>query len=140
MLEAFGATEAPEPIGGGQGQNFEAGDLIFKPAIDDAETNWLGRFYESIWSENFRLPKPIRTTEGTLVFEGWQAWEKLDGQHVRGRWLDTIDVCVDFHAAIADQPIPEYFEQRDQNPIRRRRCRNWADQPVALWADRGHPG
>ena len=81
-------------------------------------------------SDKFRLPQPVRTDEGSLVFDGWQAWEKLDGQHEHGRWPEIIEACIDFHAAIVNQPVPDYFESRDQNP--------WVIADKITWGELDH--
>ena len=116
VLHAFGATEKPMHIAGGQGQNHRSGDIILKPAKDDEETIWVAEFYLIVDCDGFRLPKPIRSRSGGFVYDGWQAWEYTEGQHKRGRWREKIEVCVQFHQAIADFPQPTYFDRRDQNP------------------------
>ena len=116
VLEAFGAAGTPSPLAGGQDENFRSGDTVFKPAKNDEETNWLAKFYSSADQDGFRLPKPIRSNIGGFVFDGWQAWEFLEGEHRENHWLETIEVCVQFHNAISKYPIPEYFERREQNP------------------------
>lgn len=116
VLRAFGATETPVPLAGGQGQNYRSGTLVLKPARDDEETVWVNEFYLTTASDHFRLPKPIRVAGDGFVFGGWQAWPYLLGRHEPGRWFDEIDLCVRFHEAIADLPRPAYFDRRDQNP------------------------
>ena len=116
VLQAFGTTKCPVKIAGGQGQNYQSGDLILKPANDDEETNWIANFYLSVVSEGFRLPKPILSNQGKVVHNGWQAWEYIEGKHVRGRWIEKIEVCIQFHQAIADIPEPSYFLRREKNP------------------------
>ncbi|MEA3439567.1 MAG: hypothetical protein U9R58_04725 [Chloroflexota bacterium] len=116
VLHAFGATERPTHIAGGQGQAYRSGHIILKPAKDDEETNWIAEFYLAVDCDGFRLPKPIRTNSGCFVYGGWQAWEYIEGQHKRERWNETIEVCIRFHQAIADFSQPTYFNRREQNP------------------------
>jgi uncharacterized protein (TIGR02569 family) len=116
VLRAFGATELPVPLVGGQGQNYRSGTLVLKPARDDEETTWINEFYLTVAGDRFRLPQPIRTDDGDFVSGGWQAWTYLPGRHEPGRWFDEIDLCVRFHEAIAGLPRPAYFDRRDQNP------------------------
>ena len=59
---------------------------------------------------------PIRSKQGSFVYDGWQAWERLEGEHLPGRWLEKIEVCLQFHQAIAHLPRPSYFDRREQNP------------------------
>jgi uncharacterized protein (TIGR02569 family) len=116
VLRAFGTTERPLKIAGGQGQNYRSGNVILKPATDDEETNWIAEFYRSVDRQGFRLPKPIRSDRGSFVADGWQAWEYLEGEYQRGRWIEKIEVCIQFHQAIANIPQPPYFDRREQNP------------------------
>lgn len=126
-LRAFGATEAPVRVEGGQGSNYRSGNVILKPAKDDEETNWIAEFYLSFQDEDLRVPLPIRSNQGTFVVDGWQAWEALDGDHKQGRWLEKIKICLLFHQAIANVPRPSYFEKREQNP--------WVIADKAAWGE-----
>jgi uncharacterized protein (TIGR02569 family) len=116
VLQAFGATETPVQLPGGQGQSFRCGSLVLKPAADDEETNWIAWFYLAAPRDGFRLPVPVRSRSGDLVYHGWQAWEALEGQAESGRWLETIGLCQRFHRAIAHLPRPAYFDRRPQIP------------------------
>ena len=116
ILLAFGATRPPVRISGGQGQNYRSGNVMLKPATDDDETNWIARFYLTAPCDGFQLPRPIRSTEGKFVHNGWQAWDFVEGEHENGRWEAIVETCVQFHQQIADYPRPTYFDQRDQNP------------------------
>jgi hypothetical protein len=109
---------------------------VLKPAVDDEETNWIAWFYQSAPRDGFRLPVPVRSRSGDIVYHGWQAWEALEGRaESRGEasglldagWiarrspdasplLETIALCQRFHRAIAGMPRPTYFDRRTQNP------------------------
>jgi uncharacterized protein (TIGR02569 family) len=89
---------------------------VLKSAVDDEETNWIAHFYLDAPREGFRLPVPVRSRSGEIVYHGWQAWEALEGQAEKGRWLETIALCQRFHRAIACMPRPAYFDRRTQNP------------------------
>ena len=116
ILKAFGASEKPVKVAGGQGENYRSGKVILKPAEDNEETNWIAEFYLSVISPSFRLPVPIRSNQGGFVFRGWQAWEWLEGEHRPGQWLEKIEICIRFHQAIVSFPRPSYFNRRDRNP------------------------
>jgi uncharacterized protein (TIGR02569 family) len=116
VLRAFGATERPIRMTGGQGQAYRSGHIVLKPAEDDEETNWIAEFYLTVDCDGFQLPKPIRSGSEGFVCDGWQAWEYIRGEHKQGRWVETIQVCIRFHQAIADFPRPAYFDRREQNP------------------------
>ncbi|MBN2004836.1 MAG: aminoglycoside phosphotransferase [Anaerolineae bacterium] len=118
VLRAFGATEPPVRMAGGQGQNYRSGQIVLKPAKDDEETTWTAEFYLAVNDPAFRLPKPLRSDRGGFVCDGWQAWEYIEGEHrhEEGCWQEIIGVCVRFHQAIADMPRPAWFARREQNP------------------------
>jgi len=116
VLQAFGTTERPIHIAEGQGQNYRSGNVILKPAKDTEETDFIADFYMTVNCNDFRLPKPIRTKCGDIVYDGWQAWEYIKGKHKKERWKEKIEVCLRFHHAIADFPKPIYFDRREQNP------------------------
>jgi len=116
ILRAFGTTTDPVPIMGGQEQNYRSGNVILKPAKDDEETNWIAEFYLSFESDEFRLPKPMLSNQGKFVYQGWQAWESLEGRPERGRWEEKVEICIRFHQAMAGYPRPAYFKWREQNP------------------------
>lgn len=128
VLYAFGAAERPVRLAGGQGQTYRSGSVVLKPAQDDPETNWVAEFYSSVRGEGFRLPEPIRSSGGGFVYAGWQAWEFIPGQHVKGRWDEKIEVCIRFHRAIAHLPRPVYFDRREQNP--------WVVADQVVWGER----
>ena len=44
VLTAYGATEKPVTVRGGQGQKFRSDDLIFKPEQDEEETRRIVEF------------------------------------------------------------------------------------------------
>jgi uncharacterized protein (TIGR02569 family) len=56
------------------------------------------------------------TQDGKFVHDGWQSWEYLEGKHIRGRWHEKIETCLQFHKAIAGFQRPTYLDNRDQNP------------------------
>ena len=116
VLRAFGATETPVRMPGAQGQAYRAGRLVFKPAQDTEETHWVATFYLSVACDGFRVPKPVRASNGRFVWGGWQAMEYLEGEHREGHWQEKIDLCLRFHRAIVDFPRPAFFARRAPNP------------------------
>ena len=111
VLTAFGTCSSPERLPGGQGQAFRAGDLILKPAKDDEQTNWLAGLLEILRCEGFRLPKPVCSRDGQYVVDGWQAWERIEGEHRSADWEDVVQLCIDFHEQIADVVRPAWLDR-----------------------------
>ena len=127
VLQAFGATENPSPMAGGQGRNYRSGNVVLKPAKDDEETSWIAAFYLSTQQNGFRLPKPIRSKYDGFVYGGWQAWEYANGRPLKGNWVEKIDLCYQFHQQVADVPKPTYFSKREQNP--------WVIADKVVWGE-----
>jgi uncharacterized protein (TIGR02569 family) len=128
VLRAFGASEPPVLIPGGQGQSYRSGRIVLKPADDGEETRWMAELCLTMPCDGFRVPRPVRLETGGFVFRGWQAWGLLEGQHAGGRWQETIEACVRFHAAIADVPRPSFFNRRLPNP--------WTVADEVTWGER----
>lgn len=127
VLRAFCATGHPVRMPGGQGETFRYGDIVLKPARDDAETAWIADFYLSFDAPDLRVPQPIRAADGSLVVDGWQALRYIEGHHVPGRWDEKIDTCLRFHAAIGHRVRPAYFDLRDPNP--------WVIADKVVWGE-----
>ena len=111
VLRAFRVPGKPVRLPGGQGQAFRAGNIVLKPASDDERTNWVSEFCLDANYEGFRIPRPFRSDEGAFVFQGWQAWEWISGEHQDGEWEAVVDLCIRFHQAIACVPRPAWLDR-----------------------------
>ncbi len=125
VLKAFGCKHNPVKITGGQNHNFRSGDIVLKPAVDNEETNWIAEFYLNTVIPGVKLPVPVRCMNGEFIFNGWQAWEYIDGEHNFKDWNKIIEVCLRFHDGIKHVSKPEYFPKREQNP--------WVVADKAVW-------
>ena len=115
VLAAFGATEEPVPLGGGQGQAWRCGDLVLKPldwAMSRDELEWQGTVLGSVHQDGFRVPRLCRAPDGSMLVDGWCAWEYIEGEHEARRWADVIAVGERFHAALAEFPRPDVLDAR----------------------------
>jgi len=128
VLYAFGASDPFQRLSGGQGQAVRSGDLILKPAQDDEETRWVAGFCEQTPLDGFRLPRPVRSQDGELVHDGWQAWEFLEGAPRGDRWPETVDVCIRFHVQIADVPRPDWLDRSELKD-------QWAIADKVAWGE-----
>jgi len=115
VLRAFRVTGPPRRVPGGQGQAFQADGVLLKPARDDEKTNWISDFYSRARVDGFRLPRPIRSVDGRFVHRGWQAWEFVAGEHRCDQWPDTVELCIQFHEAIAEVKRPCWWDRRKLN-------------------------
>jgi Ser/Thr protein kinase RdoA (MazF antagonist) len=127
VLTAFGAGERPVPLDGGQRSSWMAGDLVLKPLdLGELELEWQAGLLASVHSSGFRLAHPRRAANGSLVVDGWCAWERVEGRHEARRWPEIIAAGERFHAAIADIPRPEFIAQRTDS---------WAIGDAVAWGD-----
>ncbi len=111
VLGAFGVTNEPAPLEGGQGSSWLVGDLVLKP-LDVSELQWEVEVWSSILCDGFRIALPQRARDGSLVVDGWCAWERVEGCYEERRWPDIIAVGERFHAALAGVPQPEFIVRR----------------------------
>jgi uncharacterized protein (TIGR02569 family) len=113
VLEAFGIAGPLTPLEGGQGSSWRAGDAVFKP-LDMAkrELEWQATLFVSVNRDGFRVSRPLSARDGSLVVEGWCAWEALVGRHEKRHWAEIIAVGERFHAALANVPQPAFIAHR----------------------------
>jgi uncharacterized protein (TIGR02569 family) len=114
VLAAFNSAAHPEPLTGGQGKSWRAGDIVFKPldALPEA-VEWQASVLPQVPSTHVRVAPPIRAGDGRVVVDGWTAWKHVEGKHIDGRWPEIIQAGVDFHRAVAAVPRPEFIARYD---------------------------
>jgi uncharacterized protein (TIGR02569 family) len=62
--------------------------------------------------EGFRVARPQRSVDGSLVVDGWCALEWVEGRHEERRWADIVAAGESFHAALAGVPRPDFIDRR----------------------------
>jgi uncharacterized protein (TIGR02569 family) len=113
VLSAFGVSQTPTRLHGGEGRSWRAGGVVLKPCADAAEWTWLGERLPSVVQDGFRLALPVATTDGRWVVDGWCAQPLLEGSHPEdGRWVDVLVVGDRFHRAVAGLERPAFIDQR----------------------------
>jgi uncharacterized protein (TIGR02569 family) len=113
VLAAFGvAGSAPVSLAGGEGRSWLAGDLVFKPADDEATATWAADLLSRIREDGFRVARPVTASDGHWVAGGWTASRRLDGE-CAPRWTEVIAAGGAFHRAVQDEPRPDFLEDRD---------------------------
>ena len=127
VITAFGASNFPERLPGGQGTAWRLGEIVLKP-IDMAEDEleWQADLLPSLRTEGFRVSSPQRSGDGLLVVDGWCAWDYVAGHHQNRRWADLIRAGEAFHAALADVPRPGFLDRRTDP---------WSVGDRAAWGD-----
>jgi uncharacterized protein (TIGR02569 family) len=113
VLAAFGVSGTPVRLAGGQGSSWRVGDAVLKPLdLSEEQLAWQAAVSRSISRDDFRVSNPLRTVGGSLVAEGWCAWEALEGRHEERRWPEIIEVGERFHSALAGLPRPGFVAGR----------------------------
>jgi uncharacterized protein (TIGR02569 family) len=98
---------------GGQGMSWRAGPLVLKPLDLDLDAiEWQARLYERVAPSGFRVAPPVRAADGSLVVDGWTAWELVAGRHEQDRWDDVIAAGEAFHEALAPFDRPPLIDRR----------------------------
>lgn len=116
VVEAFGAAGEPEPAEGGQRTSWLVGDLVLKPLDRELEDlEWQAALFSSLRPEGFRVARPRRADDGSLVVEGWSAWERMEGRHDERRWPDIVAVGERFSEALSGVPRPRGVGHRTDN-------------------------
>jgi len=111
VLKAFNATGVPVLFPGGQGTTWLVGDAVLKPVGNIAETLYVADVMESIVEDGFRVPRPIKSVEGKWLYKNWCAYNRIDGEHVKGRWEEKIALSKTFHKALSSYPRPDYLDK-----------------------------
>jgi hypothetical protein len=97
---AFGAEPPFEPLRGGEGRTFAAGEIVVRHEDDPTDAAFIAGVYERVASSPaFRVPRPIRTTDGAwLTQSGWSAWTFVSGKASAAADLPRVIPAVEaFH-------------------------------------------
>lgn len=117
VLEAFGLRGTATALVGGEGRSFRVGDAVLKPAEADAgAARWLAETMAAVREDGFRVARPLRTTTGAWVHEGWTAARHVEGEApdfaTEARWLDIMEAGRAFHRALTGLPRPDFLDRR----------------------------
>jgi uncharacterized protein (TIGR02569 family) len=140
VLAAFGATDDPEPLGGGQGAAWRSGDLVLKPldqAMSPEELEWQGALLDGVHEDGFRVTRLQRARDGSALVDGWCAWGHVEGSHEERRWAEVISVGERFHAALEGVPRPTLIDARTDHWAIGDRVA-WGELPAARFAHVKH--
>ncbi|MCW2814762.1 MAG: aminoglycoside phosphotransferase [Nocardioides sp.] len=83
VLDLFAVPDAPEPLPGGQGTSFRAGDLVLAPGRDPQVAAWLNPLLARLAVQldeeprrrrrDLRVALPVPARDGSWVVDGWGA-------------------------------------------------------------------
>jgi uncharacterized protein (TIGR02569 family) len=130
VLRAFGADETPQPLVGGRGGSWLAGELVLKP--DDGPVHeWLAESLADVVTDGFRLATPVRTRYGAWSCEGWSATRWVEGSEPdrtdASTWVEILETGRAFHRAVAHLTRPACLDAREDW---------WALADRAVWGER----
>ncbi|GAA4582320.1 hypothetical protein GCM10023194_16700 [Planotetraspora phitsanulokensis] len=108
---AFGVSSGPaRRIPGGGGACWQAGGLVLKPVQHPVVASWQAEVFADLHGPGFRVPQPVRATDGSWVVGGWAAWTAVEGVPAPvARWPELVAASRAFHAALADVPAPGWL-------------------------------
>ncbi|MGH2378521.1 MAG: TIGR02569 family protein [Candidatus Limnocylindria bacterium] len=139
VLEEFGVAAMPRRYTTGRGRTWAAGDVVLKPAEDEAAANWIADLAATVEQRGFRLARPLAARDGRWVTDGWSAWSRLEGEHSVTRWPELLAAAAAFHAAVSGVARPEFIDRRtDRWRIADRVA--WEELPASEFAHVPHLG
>jgi len=129
VLEAFGLRGEPSALPGGQGTSWRVADAVLKPLdVHTVELEWHARILDSVRFDGVRVPRPLRTTDRSPVYDGWAAWEYVEGSSQDDRWGDVIRAGDRFHEALRAVERPAFLDARSHP---------WAIGDRVAWGELG---
>ena len=106
---AFGCEGSSLPLHGGEGQSIRVGNCVLKPIANEDRYSWACELLLRLDPKDYRISRPIRSKDGSFVFNGWGASKYEPGDHLRGEWGEKLQICRAFHADLKEfisSPIP----------------------------------
>src|SRR5688572_20417998 len=89
VLAAWAITD-PEPLAGGQA--FRAGSIVLKPTGEPEQSMWMAEALEGLDAGGaVRVVRPVRSTTGSWVVDGWVAWRWTEGEHRDAMWDEVLE-------------------------------------------------
>lgn len=134
LRREFGAEPPFEPLLGGEGRTFAAGDIVLRREEDAEDAALVAGVYARVPpSPAFRVPRPVRTAGGAwLTRGGWSAWTFVAGRPATAADLPRVIPAVEaFHAALAGESRPAALARRD-SPYDRADRAAWGRLPTRV--------
>lgn len=131
VFAAFGLDgTAREKLDGGRGLTWRAGPAVLRPTGDLDEASWRADVLDRlVHTSEFRTPRPIRSSSGQWVVDGWEAWQWLPGAADETRVADVIKAGEAFHRAIAGLERPAFIDTHDDPWVHSDRIA-WEEEPL----------
>lgn len=148
VLDLFAAEGVLEPLPGGRGTTWRAGDLALSPGHDASEA-WLAPIQARLAvrldersPRSVRLALPVPARDGALVVDGWAA-TRFEPRATPCRDLATLRATAHLLHAHLATAVPERPDALDDRTDRWAQAERWAydaEAAVAAAAERPEPG
>jgi uncharacterized protein (TIGR02569 family) len=87
--------------------------VVLKPVDDEVEASWVAEVLSTLVEEGFRINRPVGSTAGGWVVDGWSAWHVLAGAHdTTGRWAEVLQVARHLNEALRPLARPAFLDAR----------------------------
>ena len=114
VLKAFGLSETPSRIEGGEGRAYASGDVILKAIALPREAVWIAETLSQLREDGFRVERPVPTRSGGWLSSGWSAWRRVEGDHdTHGRWDEVLRVTEAFNRSLEPLSRPDFLDIRN---------------------------
>lgn len=111
IAAAFSSHEEPVLLPGGQGNSYVSGGIVLKREEDERIANWMAEFFQGLPdSPLVRLLRPVKSTHGTWMYEGYIAWVYMEGEHVKGHYAEKLSASMAFHGLMSDVEPPFFLD------------------------------
>jgi len=106
--------------------------VVLKPVDDEVEAAWVADVLSGLAEDGFRINRPVRSSAGEWVVDGWSAWEVLSGDHdTHGRWSEVLHVGRRLSRALSGVARPPFLDSRtDAWAVADRMA--WGEEPVMV--------
>lgn len=109
IAEAFGSNEEPILLEGGQNTSYVSGNIVLKPASSLRGATFRAEIFKNMpESPDVRFPRPVKSKNGTYVYDKYVAWSFLKGEHVEGQYREKLKASVAFHKLLKNAEHSEY--------------------------------
>lgn len=146
VLDLFAAEGVLEPLAGGQGTTWRAGDLVLSPVDGSAQLTWLAPVQarlavrlDEVVPRSVRLTLPVPARDGSLAVDGWAA-TRFEPRTTQCRDLAILRATAHLLHAHLASAVPERPEGLDARTDRWAVAERQAyDAHAAVEAARGRP-
>lgn len=111
ILEGFNLKGDIAPLHGGQDLAVIINDTVLKPLGDNIElSQWSLNMFSKINPHGYRLSRPLLSTNGTFIYNGWCCTHFEPGNAVNGHIKEKLEVSRMFHKDLAKvdfTPMPK---------------------------------